>query len=62
MTERAAQEALIHVMVTMSAADRTMTDDEMQTIGDLVRRLPVFGGFAPDDLVAVARQTAALLS
>ena len=33
-------EALIYAMVTLSAADRTMTDRELMKIGDIVKTLP----------------------
>ena len=35
-------DALIYVMVTMSAADSTMTDAELHQIGEVVRTTPVF--------------------
>ena len=38
-------EALIYAMVTLSAADRTMTDRELMKIGDIVRTLPIFADF-----------------
>ena len=41
-------------MVTLSAADRSMTDRELRKIGDIVKTLPIFGDFDPDRLVAVA--------
>ena len=47
-------EALIYAMVTLSAADRTMTDRELMKIGDIVRTLPVFNDFDQDRLVAIA--------
>jgi hypothetical protein len=34
------QTALIYTMVMVSAADRDMTDAELQTIGDIVKRPP----------------------
>lgn len=39
------QEALIYVMVITSASDSTMTDSELATIGETVKRLPVFDGY-----------------
>lgn len=54
-------EALIYAMVTLSAADRTMTDDELMKIGDIVRTVPVFEGFDADRLVTVAEACGALL-
>ncbi len=52
------QEALIYVMVTMSAADSAMTDKELFTIGDVVKTLPVFSGFDEANLVAIAEACA----
>ncbi len=49
------QEALIYVMVTLSAVDREMTDVELGTIGDMVSGLPVFAGYDPDRLIETAR-------
>ena len=56
-----AQAALIYAMVLTSAADRDMTDAELQMIGDIVQHLPVFRGFDTDRLPRVARDCAALL-
>lgn len=47
-------EALIFVMVTCSAADRTMTDRELRKIGDIVGQMPIFADFDPEKLVRVA--------
>jgi tellurite resistance protein len=55
------QSALIYTMVLVSAADREMTDSEMQTIGDIVKHLPVFRGFAPSKLTSTAQDCAKLL-
>ena len=54
--------ALIYTMVLISASDREMRDNELRRIGDIVRRLPVFGDFDENDLPDVARQCAALLN
>lgn len=56
-----AQEALIYVMVTVSAADRTMTDAELRAIGEVVRTLPVFRGFDEERLIATARACGEIL-
>lgn len=45
-----APSALIYTMVLVSAADRDMTDAEFQTIGSIVKQLPVFSGFKVDKL------------
>lgn len=54
-------EALIYVMVTLSASDRTMTDSELRKIGDIVRTLPIFGDFDAEKLVPTAEACGALL-
>lgn len=56
------QEALIHVMVMMSAVDSAMSDEELERIGKLSRILPVFDDFDAEDLVPVAQRCATLLS
>ena len=54
--------ALIYVMVTMSAVDRTMNDAEMARIGEIVSNLPVFDDFDQEDLVATAEACGNILS
>ena len=54
--------ALIYVMVTMSAVDRTMNDAELARIGEIVSNLPVFDDFDQDDLVATAEACGNILS
>lgn len=56
------QHALIYLMVMLSAADGDMNDSEMAMIGDMVRHLPVFRGFAIDQLPEVARSSTAHFS
>lgn len=51
-------EALIYVMVTMSAVDADMTDDELSRIGTIVNDLPSFSGFNADDLIPIAQSCA----
>ena len=55
-------EALIYVMVTMSAVDRKMTDAELASIGDIVSRLPVFADFDDNGLVGAAEGCGEILS
>ncbi len=55
------QSALIYTMVLVSAADRDMTDRELHTIGDIVKHLPVFRGFATAKLTSTAQDCAKLL-
>jgi tellurite resistance protein len=53
--------ALIYVMVVVSASDGNMSDDELRTIGHLVRTLPVFRGFDEHRLLAVSQECASIL-
>jgi tellurite resistance protein len=63
MTEKMTHhEALIYVMVTMSAVDRTMTDPELTRIGEIVSNLPVFSNFNQDRLVKTAEACGEVLS
>ena len=55
------QKALIYIMVVTAAADREMTDRELKRIGDQVRNLPVFAGFAEGELAASAEECASRL-
>lgn len=56
------QSALIYVMVTMSAAEGSMSDAELREIGNIVETLPAFREFDPEELVHEAEACAALLS
>lgn len=56
------QDALIYIMVTVSAADTRMTDAELSSIGNLVRRLPVFTGFDVDMVPEIAERCYELLT
>ena len=56
------QEALIYAMVTMSAVDRIISDNELQKIGTIVSQLPVFASFDLDHLVKTAQACGELLS
>ena len=47
-------DALIYVMITMSAADRRISDSEMQEIAQIVRHLPVFRDYDINNLVKTA--------
>lgn len=55
------QEALIYAMVSVSAADRKMTDRELRKIGDVVKTLPAFADFNLDNLVKVAEACSIVL-
>lgn len=49
------QEALVYIMVISAAADRTLSDGEIERIDGLVARLPVFKGFDRVKLPAIAK-------
>lgn len=48
-------EALIYVMVTMSAVDRAISDQELARIGNIVSQLPIFADFDNENLVKTAQ-------
>ncbi len=54
-------EALIYLMIVMSAADRDMTDEELGRIGEAVRTWPIFIDFPESNLVDVSRNCQKLL-
>ncbi len=54
--------ALIYTMVLVSAADREMTDSELQAIGDIVKQLPVFRDFDATNLARAAQDCAEILN
>lgn len=55
------ENALIYIMVTMSAVDRAMSDNELRDIGTIVRTLPAFREFNAERLIPVAKECAAIL-
>ncbi len=61
MSDTTPHDALIHIMVTMSAADRTMTDSELAKIGTIIKTLPVFADYDSDMLVLAASQCTDIL-
>ncbi|GLQ15977.1 tellurite resistance TerB family protein [Maritalea porphyrae] len=52
------QEALVYIMVMVSASDRRMSDEELGRIGSVVRNLPIFRDFTQDALPFVCGQCA----
>src|ERR1700733_9137800 len=48
-------EALIYIMITMSAADRQISDRELERIAEIVRHLPVFMGYDINNLAKTAQ-------
>lgn len=55
-------QALVYVMVTISAVDRAMTDEELARIGEIVSHLPVFADYDQDTLVKTAEACGEVLS
>jgi tellurite resistance protein len=55
-------DVLIYVMVTISAVDRTMNDEELARIGEIVSNLPVFADFDQEHLVKAAEACGEILS
>ena len=55
-------EALIYVMVMISAADGRMPDIELKRIGRLASFLPVFEGFDSDSIIEVSRDIQEILA
>lgn len=56
-----AHEALVFTMVLASAADRNMTDRELETIGRIVTQAPAFQGFDAAHLAAISDRCVAVL-
>ena len=54
--------ALVYVMVTVSAVDRAMTDDELHRIGEIVSNLPIFSDYDDNHLVKTAESCGEILS
>ena len=55
------QEALIYVMVVVSASDASMTDNELATIGDMIKMLPVFDGYDDNRIIPAAQRCGDIL-
>lgn len=56
------EEALIYLMVLVSAADADMTDAELLTIGEIVQKFPVFAKFDAERLVQVSEECGNMLA
>lgn len=61
MSKLPPHDALIYIMVTMSAVDRSMTDAELAKIGTVIKTLPVFSGYDETKLVDAAKACTAVL-
>lgn len=55
------QEALIYIMVIVSASDASMTDNELATIGDMIKMLPVFDGYDDNRIIPAAQRCSDIL-
>lgn len=55
MAKPSTHEALIYLMVITSAADRDMTDVELERIGVVVRTWPIFEDFDENRLIRTAQ-------
>lgn len=55
------QQAMIYVMVTITAVDARIGDPELKRIGRLVQTLPVFKGFDVERLTHVAQECGEIL-
>ena len=62
MSVQPEHQALIYVMVLMSAANSDMTDKELFTIGEIVKTLPVFSDLDIEKLPETVEHCATLLS
>lgn len=56
------QEALIYAMITVSAVDRKITNDELSRIGSIVKELPAFSTYDHDWLVKEAQDCGKVLA
>jgi tellurite resistance protein len=63
MTDTAftAQDALVALMITVSASDATIRTSELLTIQSIVNHLPIFAGFDEDRLEGIAQTVFDLL-
>ena len=52
--------ALVYIMVVIAAADGSINDRELEAIGDLTRKLPVFRDFDHDRLLTLAQDCSAI--
>jgi tellurite resistance protein len=55
------QEALIYMMVIVSASDNQMTDKELATIGDMIKMLPVFQDYDTNKIIPAAQRCGDIL-
>ena len=56
------QTALVYVMVTMSAVDRSMDDAELSQMGSIVRHLPIFSNYNEEMMIPASQDCADILA
>jgi len=61
MAKLTPHQALVHIMVTMSAADTSMSNKELSKIGNIIQSLPVFRGYDEDQLIEDAAECRKIL-
>lgn len=61
MAKLTPHQALVHIMVTMSAADTSMSDNELSKIGNIIQSLPIFKGYDEDQLIDDATECRKIL-
>lgn len=62
MSAISTHDALIHIMVTMSAADGGMSDAELKKIGNIIQNLPVFANYEDQRLMDSAKACSKILN
>ncbi len=55
-------EALIYIMVMVSASDRAMSEAELGRIGHLAKSMPAFDGFDEERIIPASQDCTALLN
>lgn len=61
MTETMPHDALVMIMVTMSAADTSMTDAELTQIGRIIHNQPIFRDYDDERLMIITDKCRAML-
>jgi len=56
------EQALIYAMITVSAVDRSISDEELKKIGSIVKELPAFENYDEDWLLNESQECGRLLA
>ncbi|MEM1287646.1 MAG: tellurite resistance TerB family protein [Pseudomonadota bacterium] len=62
MSDITAQDAMVMLMVMVSASDRSMSDRELAKIGDVIESFPVFDGYSKERFMFIAETTSHTLA